>query len=356
MNKLKTFFNENRVNIEKLSVIVLFFSFLYFFFNVIFTLIAPFIIGYFIAFFLEPIVRILMNKFKLKRGASAIISILLMIFVIGGSIFLIISQIVAQLKIFIANDPMYYFGLVKHSFENLLSFIPNIFFYIPEENMKVVNEILSGFSATILNVLTEQLKVFSLAFIKFIPKFFVYLIIGIISSFFFIKDKMLINNLYRNNMPSVVKKHITEIKSGLSGAFLGYLKSQSIIMCVTACISLIGLLIFGNDYALLVAFCIAIVDVLPLFGSGFILWPLSLVSFLSGDLKMGIGALVIYGIIQVTRQIIEPKILGSQIGIHPLVTLMSIYVGVIVFGVFGIVLGPMSAIIIKTIWTSNIVK
>ncbi len=354
MDKILFFIKENKVKIEKISVILIFFLTTYLFFHFIFVFIAPFIIGYLIALFLEPVVRILIDKFKLKRSISAIISILLMILIIGGSIFLIISQLIAQAKIFISNDPTHYIVIIKESFDKLTSFLPDFFFYIPDKNMEMVNEVISSITASILDVLGEQAKVFGFKIIKFIPKFFVYLIIGIISSFFFIKDKLLINNLYRNTVPNVVKTNIIHIKESLSEAFLGYIKSQSIIMCVTATISLIGLLVLQNEYALLLCVCIALVDVLPLFGSGFILWPLSLISFLTGDLKTGIGALIIYGTIQITRQIIEPKILGSQIGLHPLVTLMSIYIGVLVFGVLGIVLGPMSVIIIKSIWNSNI--
>ncbi len=353
MNKFYNYFIENKVQIEKIIAILLFFLTAFIFFEFIFVLVAPFIIGFCIAAFLDPIVRFFMNKFRLKRGVSALLSIIVMILVIGGGIFLIISQAFSQLKAFLTNDPMHYLRLVQDSLNSLLAFVPDFFFYIPEHNKEVINQVLDSIFKAILTFSSEQLKVFGIAFVKFIPKFFVYVFIGIISSFFFIKDKEMIRNIYYNNMPEVAKGHIKNIKGGLAEAFLGYLKSQSIIMCFIGCISLIGLVILQNDYAILLALCIAIVDLLPLFGSGFILWPLSLVSFLSGDIKTGVGALVIYGTIQITRQIIEPKILGGQIGLHPLLTLMSIYTGVLIFGVLGIVLGPMSVIIIKTIWNSD---
>ncbi len=353
MDKFLSFFNENKLQIEKAIIIVLFFLVTFIFFKFVFVFVAPFFIGYCIATFLEPIVRILMNKLKLNRATSALVSIILMIVVVGGGLFFIITQSIAQLKIFLAGDPLYYLDLLKAGFDRITSFIPNLFFYIPEKNMQMVNEILRSFINSLSVFLGEQLKVFGIKFVKFVPKFFVYLLVGIISSFFFIKDRAAINNLYRNNMPEFVKGHLGNVKSGMAMAFLGYLKSQSIIMCVTASISLLGLLIFQNEYALLLALCIAVVDVLPVFGSGFILWPLAVISFMTGDIKMGIGALVIYITNQIVRQIIEPKILGSQIGLHPLVTLMSVYAGIIIFGVLGIVLGPMSVIIVKTIWESE---
>ncbi len=327
---------------------------IYVFFEYLFIFIGPFIIGYFISVFLEPIVKLLVNKCRLNRGISAIVSILLMISIIGGSIFLIVSQLISQLRIFLSNDLSLYFDLIIQTIDKITDFLPSLFFYFPEQTKDSINDIMKNILNGSLTFLATQLKYFSLALIKSIPSFFVYLFIGIISSFFFIKDKLAINNLYQKIVPQIVKGHIITFKEGMSFAFLGYIKAQSIIMCFTFTISLIGLLILGNNYALLLAVCIACIDVLPLFGSGFFLWPLSAISFLSSDIKTGVGALIIYGTIQITRQIIEPKILGSQIGLHPLVTLMSVYIGVIVFGFLGIILGPMTVIMTKSIWSNNI--
>lgn len=353
MNNLRKFISNNKIVIEKLLIIFLFFSFSYVFFNYIFVLVAPFVIGYAISIFLEPVVRALMDKFNFKRSVSAVISIIIMIFVIGGSIFLIISNIVDQgvsLYKYHQGEIVYMIDIVMQKTSDIIS---KLFFYVPTNNIEMVASFFENIVNGLTSVASDGIKRFSVSFIKFVPKLFVYITIGFLSSFFFIKDRYLIKNIYRNCVPNKIKKNVTSIKEGLSYALFGYIKSQCIIMCVTATICLTGLLILKNPYALFLSVAIAVVDILPLFGSGFVLWPLSFISFLEGDIKTGIGSLVIYATVQVTRQLIEPKILGSQIGLHPLITLMSVYSGVIIFGVFGIVLGPMSAIIIKTIWTTN---
>ncbi len=355
MDKVKEFFEEYKIEIEKIFIIFLFFFTLFVFFNYIFVFVAPFVIGYLIALFLEPFVKIIMKKLKVSRSVSGIICILFMIASIGGILFLAISQFLEQLRVLLENDPMQYLDVLKQSLDKLTALIPNFFFYIPDKNMEMINNFLMSILSMGLQFFGEQLKVIGIALITFIPKFFVYLFVGIISSFFFIKDSEKIKNIYRDNMPVFFKKHIHSLRSGMSGAFFGYLKSQLIIMCFTAVITLIGLIILQNEYALLWSVAICFFDVLPVFGAGFVLWPLSLVSFLMGDFKMGIGTLIIYGILQITRQIIQPKILGSQIGLDPLLTLISIYVGILVFGVLGIILGPMSIMVIKTIWESDIV-
>ncbi len=354
MNKLKSFFYDNQVEVEKIFIIFLFFFSLFVFFNYIFIFVAPFVIGYLIALFLEPFVKIVMNKLKFSRSLSGFICIVLMIVTIGGILFLIVSQFLNQLKVLLENNPSQYVDIIKNSLSKITGLVSDFFFYIPKDNMQMINNFVLSLLDMGLNFLGEQLTIIGIAIITFIPKFFVYLFVGIISSFFFIKDRNKIKRIYDNSMPLFFKKHINNLKSGMSGAFLGYLKSQLIIMCFTAMISLFGLLILQNEYALLWCVAISIVDVLPVFGAGFVLWPLSLVSFLTGDFKTGIGTLIIYGVIQITRQIIQPKILGSQIGLDPLLTLISIYVGILVFGVLGIILGPMSIMVIKTIWESEI--
>lgn len=354
MSKINKFLNKYKDELFKMLVIILFFLGIYLFFEYLFVLIAPFAIGYLISLMLEPFVKIFMNKLKLKRGISGILSILLMIVILGSILFLGTYKLLEQIKIFLQNDPMQYFYVIKEGFEKLLSFISQLFFYIPDQTIEFANKFLNDLSTPIMAFLTEQLKNFGILFVKFIPNFFVYLFLGIISSFFFIKDKILFNNMYRNNVPISVKKTITHFKRTLSNAFSGYIKSQLIIMCFTFTITMIGLIILGNDYALLIGVTVALVDVLPLFGSGFILWPLSFISFVDGDIKMAVGALVVYGVIQITRQIIEPRILGGNLGIHPLATLMSMYAGIILFGFLGIILGPISVMFIKAIWTSDI--
>ena len=104
-----------------------------------------------------------------------------------------------------------------------------------------------------------------------------------------------------------------------------------------------------SPYALLLSVAIAIIDALPFFGSGFILWPGALLQFISGNTALGIGYLAIYAIVQVVRQLMQPKILGAQIGMHPLLTLFSMYFGYTCIGFWGLILGPVVAVILRTI-------
>ena len=115
----------------------------------------------------------------------------------------------------------------------------------------------------------------------------------------------------------------------------------------------VGLSILGVNYAFILAVVIAIVDVLPILGTGTVLVPWAIFAFISSDIRLGIGLLVLYGVTLIVRQLVEPKIVGSTLGIHPLLTLASVYIGLELLGFIGIFVGPMVALFIKEATRNN---
>ncbi len=150
-------------------------------------------------------------------------------------------------------------------------------------------------------------------------------------------------------MGAGVSKHISNIKSDLTGALGGYVRAQLILMSITFCELFIGLSVLNVKYSFILAIIIAIVDAIPVFGTGTVLLPWALISLLSGSYKMALGLLIIYAICLTVRQLLEPKIISSQIGLHPLFTLFAMYVGFRLIGLIGMILGPVAAIIIKNL-------
>ena len=114
------------------------------------------------------------------------------------------------------------------------------------------------------------------------------------------------------------------------------LRSYVLIMFITFLEQAIGLTILGVEYSVLIAMAIAVFDILPVVGSGTIMLPWAVISLVTGDIKRGVGLLILYVIITVIRQIIEPRIVGDHVGLHPLLTLMCMFVGLRVFGGMGL--------------------
>lgn len=136
-------------------------------------------------------------------------------------------------------------------------------------------------------------------------------------------------------------------KKNLLNALIGFLKAQLILLTITFTESLIGLNIIGIKYAFIISVFVALVDILPILGTGSVYVPWAIISIIAGKYRLGISLLVLYGIIVTIRYMIEPKIVGQQLGIHPLITLMSMYVGIRLMGAVGVLVGPTIAVTIK---------
>ena len=129
----------------------------------------------------------------------------------------------------------------------------------------------------------------------------------------------------------------------------GYLKSQLILMGIACLILSAGLMFLKVPYFILIAIAISIIDVLPVIGSGIIIVPWSIISFILGNSYLGKGLAVIYIVLIITRQVLEPKILGKEIGVRPLYTFLATILGSIILGPVGLILGPLIAVVITSI-------
>jgi len=141
---------------------------------------------------------------------------------------------------------------------------------------------------------------------------------------------------------------INDIKHGLRG----YLKAQIILMILTFIIFSIGLVIVDAPFPLLMGTIIALVDILPVLGSGIILIPWTVISLLSGNSDLALGLAMVYIIGSLIRQLLEPKITGDKMGIKPIYTFLASLLGTIILGPIGVILGPIFAVIIKSISTN----
>ena len=142
---------------------------------------------------------------------------------------------------------------------------------------------------------------------------------------------------------------IREMCDTTANALRAYLRAYGLLFLLTLVQLLIGFWIVGVRYAFLVAFVISILDLLPALGAAAVLLPWSALSFASGDVRVGVGLLILAGVVTLTRQIAEPKIVGKSLGLHPLVALVAMYVGLRLFGAVGLVLGPCAAIVVRSI-------
>ncbi len=341
-------------NKEKLDKIIFTFIFLicsYLFFTYVFKYIAPFFVAVLFSYFAEPLVNFINKKLKINRGLSALLCITLSMVVFYFIGVGLVSKLIKELQAFSLSVPIYLDELtatieqIKIEFQHYSNFIPG-------EVQVYFNDINPQIADFITNNLGNTVKNKSFYMVSKIPNILMNILIFIIASFFFIKDKRLIRDSIIKYSPHIFINQFRLLKRGLFGALGGYIKAQGIIMSFVAIINILGLVISGYPYALLMGLLIALVDALPVFGSGVVLWPWAILSIISQNYKMAIHLFILYLINLLTRQFLEPKVLSSQIGLHPIITLMSIYAGLKLFGGWGFFIGPVIAVSIKVLMTS----
>ena len=170
---------------------------------------------------------------------------------------------------------------------------------------------------------------------KSLPNVVIFTIIMLLATYSICSDRERMRKFFKNALPKSALRRFTYIKNDLLKACGGYLKAQGILMCVTFVVMLIGLTILGVDASTLMAFIIAVVDVIPVLGTGTVLLPWAVLSLISGKYFFALGLGIIYAVSFLIRRLAEPKIVSQQLGLHPLVTLISVYVGLRSIGVFG---------------------
>ena len=318
----------------------------YLFFHFLLPLIAPFVFGALLSLLFSPVVTFLNKKLKCPRWLGTTIAIAGTLALLTFLIVVVVSRIVDESLLLYHNLPEYLESFksvldnINAQFNDFLLLLPESFRnYYSAKSEDIWNTLIAFFSAS--------KPMAPVNFVLAIPRNILILILSFLSAFFFTKDKEKIQAFLRSILPDSAAEKAVYFRKNLLSALGGYLRAQLILMTFTFTICAVGLLILDSPYALLLALVTSLIDALPFFGSGFILWPGAALHLLFGDTGMAVGFIIIYLIVILMRQLLEPKVLGTQIGLHPLITLFSMYLGLRLIGVFGMILGPIIAVLVK---------
>lgn len=186
-----------------------------------------------------------------------------------------------------------------------------------------------------------------------IPNLILSLLAMIFSTVFVANDYEMIKGFAQNNLPANVKKILSNIWIYLTQTLFVVIRSYVIIMCLTFTELSLLFSLFGIEHAVLKAAIIAILDIMPVLGTGGIMIPWAIISFVLGYTKLGVQLLFIYIIVTVVRNYVEPRIVGTQLGLHPIITLVSMFIGLRLFGFFGVFGLPVA---ISFLWKQKLEK
>lgn len=319
----------------------------------------PFLIAFVLSMLIEPVIRFFMRKIKLKRRTSAIIVFIIVIGIITGLITWGIITLIQEASNMLTglNE---YFEKTYIQIQNIISKSEFSKVQIPEEIQTIVQNGAGDFLDTLSTWLKAGLtKVLNT--LTSLPTIGFYIVICILSLYFICTDKIYMLDQLDHHLPETwVKRLIKHIKE-IAKALGYYLKAQSILILISFIISLIGLYIFefiglNVQFPLMAALGIGFVDALPIFGSGTVMVPWAIISACNGDVTLGVALLGLWALMSIIRQLIEPKIVSKQIGIHPIFTLIAMYTGFKFIGVLGMLIGPIILIVLKNIFSTILDK
>lgn len=312
----------------------------------------PFVIGWIIALIASPPVRFLEEKLKIKRKISCAVVIILVIGLVVLAAYLIGGKLIRELMGFIEDLPDLW-DSVNKDFNEIGNNLSGLYDKLPadiQETLNRIGENASGLAADMIGRLSTPTIEAVGDFAKQLPTVIIGIIMCLLSSYFFVAERDQFTAMVRNAMPDAVRYRYLIIKRSLFKAVGGYFKAQLRIELWIYLLLVIGLVVLGVNYTLLIALGIAILDFFPFFGTGTVMLPWAIVKFLSADYKMTIGLLLIWGISQLVRQIIQPKIVGDSIGVPPIPTLFLLFIGYKLAGVVGMIVAVPIGIIFWTLY------
>ena len=327
-------------------------------FRYLLNLIWPFFIAFLFAWIQAPFIRWLMTKCHVKHKLSVAISLLLFFALLGGIAVLIASRVVTFISDFIVWLPHLYGDTIQPGLNNLTVIMEDLAGRVSPGVQDMVNSAMPNIVSSIGSAVTSaSMRLVSAlsGWATKLPSRLLSALICVIATVFLTADFPRIISFLLRQIPEKPRHIIAEAKETLKTVVRKYGRSYGIIMGITFLEILAGLVILRQRNAVLLALMIAIFDIFPIVGAGMILGPWGIFTMLGGSVGKGAGLLLIYVVEIIVRQFIEPRIVGRQVGLHPLVTLIAMFVGSKLFGGVGLLGLPITCAIVTSLDQAGVI-
>lgn len=308
----------------------------------------PFLIGILIAVAVERLVNFFIVKFKVPRKLIGTILVIIVYLLIASILALIVTALVREAIGISANIPtIYEESKIEYNaiYKSIVDFMDKTPSTISNSIYELGLKLLSKVTEIVTKVVNSVID-----FIMFVPNIMIYIIITFLATLFLVTDRRTITRYLTDLLPNELVKKLSSVIVKSFQSLGSYLKAMCIMICITFVELLIAFTILKQPYPLTLALVVAVVDALPILGTGTILIPWAIYSAITGNLGLGAGLLIVYLVITIVRQLIEPKVVSENIGVHPFITLLAMYVGMKIFGLFGLIVGPVLMIIFKNVF------
>lgn len=338
--------NEMRESVQKIGKLIGITLAVYVCIRWLLPLVIPFFIAFLLAKLLNPLVEKLENKLKCKRGLWSAVLVGVLFVILGFLLVLFLRTLLVQIKTVLDNLELYkrQAGSFFHECCCQVEVFTGIRADMIEDGVqRQIPEVMQQMKTTVVPALMNGT-------ISYAKNVFVWVgicFVIIVSTILTLKDYRKIRASLENHPLGQIGLKVCRRTYEAGGA---YIKAQIIIMLIITAVCIVGLYLSGNEYALLAGCGIGICDAMPFLGTGTIFVPWAVIEMLQGEYMLAAIYTVIYTICSLLREILEPKLLGNKLGMHPLVVIVSIYVGLKIYGLWGFALGPLSYILIREIY------
>lgn len=328
-------------------------------FKVILPCLIPFLLGFIAAYLTKPASNLISKRLKIKKSVSAVIALIFFYAIICSMLWFLGLFAVTEIGKLSQNLPDVYYKYILPSVNEINLFFVSLLSKLNPEIALALDKIISSLLSNVTDIVTmvsaKVLQWLSLIG-KGFPIFALTFIFTMVSSILISKDYDNITGFLKRQIPSKQIPIYNGIKHFLKNTVVKFLKAYLIIFTVTFFELFLGFMLLRIKNSFLIALIIAVCDIMPIIGSGLFLVPWCIWLIIKGQVFGGVGIGLIYLIISVVRSVIEPKIIGHQIGLHPLVTLISMFCGIKLMGFSGIIIAPILVLLIKYLNENKIIK
>ncbi len=310
-------------------------------------LLMPFILALVVAVPCHKLVEFLNSKLRINRGFSSVVIFIIIFSIVGGLMGLLLYYIITQFQSFVSVLP--------DTVENIKEIFGDIYNKY-RGNMPSVITFIEGQISSYkppTSQLTNSALGYAANFATSIPSALFFALIYLLAVFFFIKDYSKVMDFFRESLPERVVKNIRFIKNTAWRGFVGYVKSQLILSSITALLVAVTFWVLGIEYSVVWGIIVGLIDAIPILGSGIVLVPFAIIHFIMNkNLALAICVIVLQVVAFIVRQLLSPRIMSTQLGLHPIITLLAIYIGNELMGVMGMVVFPILALMLVSIYNS----
>lgn len=303
----------------------------------------PFLLAWGVAIFLRPVNHYLHKKLRLPLRLVAFLTVLLTLLLAALLAWGVIGRLVREVR-----SAVEYLTAEPSPLEGFFAWLS------PETGGEAVLSRVEQYGRALLGHLADALlaalpPLVGSAVLS-LPGVLLSLLVTVVAAFYFSIDLERVHDTIRGLLPEGWRASLGRMRAGAYRLGVGYLRSYLVLVLVIFFVMLVGLSVLGVEYALLLALLLAAVDILPVIGVGTVLIPWGIVSLATGRDALGVGLILLFAVAEVTRQILEPRLVGAALGVHPLLSLLSLYLGARLFGLLGLILGPLLAVLLRLLF------